>query len=436
MRQEQKEEAVMNLLERLIEKTERRLKRIDENPDPTKMVSNRLGYELDLNEYKAQLEAWQQGKPPILPVFRMTLSRAMGFQPTLYVWFADRFVEEGPRYQQIAASMGLPDYICDYQIVGSAMCMSGDAPPPSFIVLAGDMCPTFTYSLKVLAEHFDVPQFEIDLPPKYNERSIRYVADQVGELIEFAESRVRGIKYERDRHLELMEVERIAYGYIQKEWELRKRVPCLLSNRESFRQPIAHAPSMFGEPAKALEYWRVRVEEVEERAGKGVDTEEKLRVLWVVSAPMYMDPLGLLASRGVAVPAVVTGATGFYNGKSPGFGDEKEFGRKLSPLEEEARVLLGSSWSQLGSRWVDEIIWACQDLGCEAIVNYQFTGCVPTDSLAKLVADRAEMELGVPTLTMGGKPLDSTSVSPAEFETKLTEFIDTVLAQKGRGRRR
>jgi hypothetical protein len=51
----------MNLLEALIERDEKRLKRIDENPDPTKLLSNRLGFDLDLGVYKAVLEAWQQG---------------------------------------------------------------------------------------------------------------------------------------------------------------------------------------------------------------------------------------------------------------------------------------------------------------------------------------------------------------------------------------
>ena len=43
----------MNLLERLIERTENRLKKIDANPDPTKLKSNRLRYELELNELYA-----------------------------------------------------------------------------------------------------------------------------------------------------------------------------------------------------------------------------------------------------------------------------------------------------------------------------------------------------------------------------------------------
>lgn len=89
--------------------------------------------------------------------------------------------------------------------------------------------------MKALTEHFNVPYFVIDDPIEYNEASIKYVADQLGELIEFAESRIPGVKYDRDKHLELLEAQRIAYTYVHRDWQLRRLVPLPMSVVDSFR---------------------------------------------------------------------------------------------------------------------------------------------------------------------------------------------------------
>jgi hypothetical protein len=420
----------MNLLEELIKRNEQRLKRIDENPDPTKLRSNRLGYELEYNELCAIQETWRHGKKPFSMGLGANLARALGFQPVAYPLLVARFLEEAPRYRQIVRDMGMPEHICDFITLGNAAGFIGDIPPLSIIFLEKGECTVSTYAQRALAEHYGVPQFTIDDPLEYNEINIKYVADQLGEFIEFAEKKVPGVKYDRDKHIELLETEATAYTYVHKDWELRKRVPVPMSIRDSFHQPSEYMPSVFGDAAKALEYWRIRIEELEERASKDVEREEKLRALWIWTAPLYINFLALLESRGVSLPCAVSGATGWHSGRRGAIGDKKEFGRKLSPLEEEARMEIGWSWRQLGHDWEDEILYSCRELGCEAIIYYQFTGCILTAPMAKLVADRAKKELGVPTLVIAGRPMNPASLSPEEFESRLMEFIDMAIAGK------
>ena len=420
----------MNLLDALIERSARRLKAVDENPDPTKLHSNRLAYELEYNEFCAMREAWRQGKPPFSMGLGANLSRAMGFQPVGYPLLVANFIEEAPKYRQIVLNTGMPEHICEFITLGNAAGVAGDIPPLGIIFVEKGECTVQTYAQRALAEHYGVPQFTIDDPLECNEENVKYVADQLGEFIEFAEKNVPGIKYNRDKHLELLEAERIAYTYVHKDWELRKRVPLPMSIRDSFHQPGEFLPSVFSDPAKTLEYWRIRIEEIEEQAAKGMEKEEKLRALWIWTAPLYIDFFSILESRGVTLPCAVSGATGWHSGRRGAIGDEKEFGRKLSPLEEEARMEIGWSWRQLGRDWEDEIIYSCRELKCEAIIYYQFTACLLTAPMAKQVADRAEKELGVPTVIIPGRPMNPASISPEEFEARLAEFIDIVLARK------
>jgi hypothetical protein len=422
----------MNLLEKLIDRTEKRLQKIDETPDPTKLQSNRLGFELELGSFKEMLEAWRQGKP-LLPYFpSSTLARALGSQSVVYEGLVPQVPENTPRYIQAASSMGLLEYICDAFVLANAAAMLGDLPPPSIVAVCPEgPCRVWTYHLKALAEHFSVPTFEIDIPQEYSEESIKYLASQLGELIKFAEGNVPGIKYDQDKHLELIEANRTFVNYCRKEWEFRKHVPFPLDSLDSFRQPFHREPCLFGDTANALEYWRMRVEEIEARVASGVNKEERMRLLWVWGGPVYVNPVAQLEPRGVSVPAVMLPPTSLFNGRVANWGDEREFGCKLTPLEEEARQLIGSHLSRRGRAWAEDVMWACQDLRCDAVLYYQLAGCIHIGSLARLVADAVVTELAVPTLILTGRLMNPATLPPAEFEYRITQFVDMVMAQKG-----
>ncbi len=176
----------------------------------------------------------------------------------------------------------------------------------------------------------------------------------------------------------------------------------------------------------------MRTEEIEARAAKGVDKEEKLRMLWVTPPPLYVDAISMLERRGVSVPGMVLPPDLLYYGRMPNcWGDDKEFGRKLSPLEEEARVILGAARLGEGLKWADGVSWMCQELKCDAVIFFQFTSCIHYCSLARFVADKLERELGVPTLILATRNFDSTFLPPIEFESRLMQFVDIALARKG-----
>ncbi len=83
----------MNVFEAEIAKYERRVERIERNPSPTMMASNKLLYQSQLEDNRELLRWWREGKPfftasgmamPILTrIFR-------DFQPRGFVPTADR----------------------------------------------------------------------------------------------------------------------------------------------------------------------------------------------------------------------------------------------------------------------------------------------------------------------------------------------------------
>ena len=112
------------------------------------------------------------------------------------------------------------------------------------------------------------------------------------------------------------------------------------------------------------------------------------------------------------------------------YGDDiQEFGKQLTPLEEEGRDQY-NSWGSLGSAWVDDIINCCRDLNIDGIVQWMQVGCPTTMGLGKVVSDRAENELGILTLNLEGRMIEADAYNPDVDEAKLGEFVELCLTAK------
>ena len=144
---------------------------------------------------------------------------------------------------------------------------------------------------------------------------------------------------------------------------------------------------------------------------------------------MLRNPFDYMEERGVTVPMLATAA---INRRTVGsyYGDEKQFGKKLTPLEEEARHE-HNSWGSLGYRWVDDILNCCRELKLDGIIQWCQVGCPTTLGLTKVVSDRAENELGILTLNLEGRMIYPAAYDRLGDQAKLGEFIDICLARKG-----
>ncbi|MBI2856730.1 MAG: 2-hydroxyacyl-CoA dehydratase [Chloroflexi bacterium] len=210
-----------------------------------------------------------------------------------------------------------------------------------------------------------------------------------------------------------------------------KHVPCLVDPREAFGGGGNASPL---HPEKSLAYARAKLEELRERAARGFSAlpEEKLRTIWTVTG--YNNdraPLDYLASRGVALlmrtdDGIIKGC-GFL----PTYGDESQFGRKLSPLEEQARELLNGFWLALKEQWVVAITRLITELKCDFLINFVQSGCTQTIGLARIVEETVQKELGTPSLHVEGRSLFSEGYNREAVLRQFGDFIDMMLAKKG-----
>jgi benzoyl-CoA reductase/2-hydroxyglutaryl-CoA dehydratase subunit BcrC/BadD/HgdB len=419
-------------LEREIERNQKRLARIESNPDPRMLKSNKLLYEMELDLRRAQLEAWRtRSKPLANSEYATLLINAMGFVGLDLMSAADR-TRLASDYFSIIRANGFPDTACDRTIVCLAMCINKDFPPPDIVLAHNTACHMEMMSFKAIGEHCKAPVFTLNAGLGASEDTLQFVTEQLAEFIEFAEARVPRAHYDEERMVELIGVEIRALDHLREINKLRSHVPCLMSGQDAFRLP--RFPSYYPDPHGALRYFEAWRNEMMERAEQGVGAleDEKLRLLWVVTGPFYFNPFRVLAERGVAVPALQFGwMTRVFGIKYHNFGDETEYGRKLSPLEEQARFLNSNSWGVLGETWVVDTLDACRNLKVDGMVYYSQVGCTASAGLGRMVAERAEKELEIPTLIMEGRQLDAHFKTQEACEAELDTFVDLCLSRKG-----
>ncbi len=431
----EKAEANLTYLKNEIAKCERRIKKIRDNPDPTKPKSNILLYELERDLRIEQIEAYKTGKP-IGVADLGPLTRAMGMVPWDAVMSADRtHGEEAKKYFDTIRKEGMPEHTCDRCSILIPMVLNGDYPKPDLVTTSNWECVPIYLSYVIVAQLLNVPLFNIDRHfMNYNgqmdEEQLKYVTDQLKELIEFAKKKVPGCNYSEDYLAELQDYDRQYLKHFQQLWKLKAAIPCPLSGKESFRE--IRLADMYPDPAKAVEYMRLYVEEVGERVAKGMGAAqpvERLRFLWSVAGPFYADPFAWLEQRGVAVPAAEMSLyNGWFSGREAIWGDPWR-DRKLTPLEEEARQF-DYVWGRLGDQWVKSHINSCRDLHLDGIVYFLQWGCPTTNNLGKVVADDVEKELGIPTLLIEGRMLETSVYDEKDFFTKLSDFIEICEARK------
>ncbi|MEW6034272.1 MAG: 2-hydroxyacyl-CoA dehydratase family protein [Chloroflexota bacterium] len=422
----------MDLLEKEIAKYERRVKKIEDNPDPKMMKSNKLLYELQRDYYKQLLNEWQEGRPfayfeDVAP-YRVLL--AMGLRPIWLEILGDYLPrQEVKEYLELARAAGFPDNACDRVQLSAGVFLAGargDIPAPRFsVTLQGD-CDGITQVALWAGRRFKIPFMGLDVPFGDDWESLKYMEAQIRDMIQLVEEKVPGAhKLDEEKLVEYQEIEKQRQHVEAEILEIAKAKPCPLAGRDALRIPPWH----ICDDPRVVDYYREMRDELKAKTSKkeGIAIEEKARVMWLVSAPFFTDGFRFLEERGIAVPLYEVG---------PGvpmvrqIGDDRQYGRHLTPLEEEAARCVTPRWNgPLERRWGD-IYARCKQYGIDGLVHFQQPGCQTCIAHARVIADKAERELGIPSLEVEGYCQDAERHNEVEFANKVSSFADWLLERK------
>lgn len=423
-------------LQEQIANLQRRLRNIETNPLPQYLKCNKLRYEMELERYQHSVDAWKAGKPFAILEGAELMSIPLGFEHQGHISWGDK-VTNPRRYYDIAVNkLGFPEHSCDRTLTALGLFLSGEVPTPRLMLSRRIPCDPEKYSLLAAAKYSGVLFFELDRRHGNGYENIACLAEQVGEMIEYAEKSVPGIKFDEDKLWELIDLDSVAINYLRDTYELRKRVPCPISAQDAFRL-MSSIPSRHPNPPKVAAYMKAYRDEMFERADKGIGgvKEEKLRIAWLATGPYGRETFDLLARKGVSLPWFHYGAAAHLFGVIRNDArDDNAYGRKLTALEEVVRRLNANIWGGNADDWVNPLLKVCRDLKIDAVVDFMQPGCITTKNLKRITSQRLKNELGIPTLDLDGREFFSTEASTSEMNRKLEEFVDICIANKEHGR--
>ncbi len=296
---------------------------------------NKIRDEGRLKLRREQAEAWRQGKPFCDAAFwSRRLSRSMGFTTIARGAIVKQAIEP-QKYLEQARAMGFPvDNSCDSTYTLVSMLEFGDMPREAIATCHEHACTPLMLEKFFIVHREKNLTYCFDIPFEENETNLEYVANQICEFIEFAEKKFPGvIKYDENKLIELQASDEAAFSYYHEIFQMLKHKP----------SPIAGPDIDYGghEGLWNLEYLRAKRDEVAERVKKGFAAVpgEKLRVLWAVQRPYFIDTFKVLAKWGIAVLVFCEGSSKYY---TPVPNPVYYGGRKLTPLEQGS-----SAWNEL-----------------------------------------------------------------------------------------
>ncbi len=327
--------------------------------------------------------------------------------------------EEICRYIDLA-EQSIPDYVCSADKAAFGAALAGEVPVPDLIVHSSHPCDSALSTFPTMAQYLGIPHFCIDMPYWNDERSLRYLENELWDLISFLEERTRR-KLDIDRLKQVAKYSSEAQGYILMFNQLRQAKPCplsgkdLLADRSTFRR-------MAG-TSELVDYVKRRYEMAKERVDKkqGAVAQEKIRLIWVFAMPTEPTLYEWLEKEHGAV-SIMEMMSNFAIKPIEDPSDISSIFRGLAlktmnmPMGRECR----GPWEYFG----DVAIEMCREYLPDAAVYAGHVACKNAWGINKLVKDRIEDELGLPVLLFEIDIFDPRITSFETMKTKLNDFFE------------
>jgi len=364
--------------------------------------------------------AWLNFCPPpelfwvmdIVPVYIEGTMRTLAFSSS----------EDICRYIDLA-EQHIPDYVCSSDKATFGAALAGDIPMPDMIVHSSHPCDSALATFPTIAEYLGIPHFCIDMPYWSDERTYRYIENELWDLVSFLEKKTKR-KLDLDRLKQVAKYSSQAHQYILKYSKLRQTIPCplsgkdLSSDRTTFRR-------MAGTP-ELVDYAKSRYEMAKERVQKkqGAIAQEKIRLIWVYG--MVTDPslYDWLEEKHGAV-SIMEMMNNFTIEPIEDPSDIASIFRGLSlktmnmPMGKECR----GPWETFG----DAAISMCRDYTPDAVIYAGHVACKNAWGIAKLIKDKIEDELGLPVLVFEMDAWDPRITSLEVIKAKINDFFEVRL---------
>jgi benzoyl-CoA reductase/2-hydroxyglutaryl-CoA dehydratase subunit BcrC/BadD/HgdB len=148
--------------------------------------------------------------------------------------------------------------------------------------------------------------------------------------------------------------------------------------------------------------------------GEGAVKGEKHRILWLQTAPLFLDVTKMLEDEFQA--AIVLS-------ELDDVGRRGEI-QQEDPIEALARSALVISWNGLAQNRVNRVLHLAEEFKVDACIHFSQWGCKVASNSAGVIKDALEKELGIPTLILTGDYMDVRNYSENTYRTQFESLME------------
>ncbi len=350
-------------------------------------------------------------------------------------------------FLEVAARAGAPETLCSYHRILTGMALSDTLPRPRFIANTTMLCDANELTFRLLAEHYDVPHFTIDVPSDPTaDDAIGYVAHQLHDLTAFIEE-VMGEKLDEEALRTSVERSRKTIRAYQRYLELLSR-RTMRNDPTSEMYTVLMLHVLLGSP-EAEAFCEQLAADALASPSLDIDDDGRLlvatnpehvpprRILWAHVIPYYQQPVRAWFSEGWGSGTEIDLTVGAPRANqllcTDTTFDSLSAMDPHHPYESMAHRLVDNCWNGAGDRRCTMLIDQAKRLHADGIVYFCHWGCRNTSGLTRIITDLAA-EADIPLLALDGDGCDPGNTSDGQVRTRLEAFAELIDAHDGSSR--
>ena len=335
---------------------------------------------------------------------------------------------QGERFWDFAMGMGLPDSLCSANTIGTMPFFMGPATMADAIVYnTPGSCNPNAKIHAFAADYLDIPQFILEKPVDESARGrelyFQYFKRFIAEMEEFAgeeltEEKLRGV----------LENSYKAVALYNEYWELKKLRPCPVPNIFSMDLLILRS-ALWGRP-EAAEIFQMMIDITKERLRKGEYTapeEARIYITYIYWLFDFYNYFTWMEKKGYTILGDILAIHYF---PEVDYSSKDSMLRALSEIAFDYPMTRQMGGESISMRWLDDIVWAAQDLGADACVFAGVHACKHTLGTASYFRREMMKRTGMPTLMLTGDVFDKRHTPMAMFQQEVDTFVDQVVTRK------
>jgi benzoyl-CoA reductase subunit B len=334
-----------------------------------------------------------------------------------------------------AEDIGYSSDVCGYVKNDIGICLGGGQTPlgripkPDLLVCNFSGCNTFIKWFEALADFYEAPMFLLDIPyvrdRESYEQDVEYVTQQLWDLVAYCEE-LSGVTFNESSLREALEYSRQAEDLWAELLNMPRRRPSPFD--AYFEAVFFMAPiNVLRGTKECVEYYRVVIDEMEERsqAGVGPVPEEKFRVVYEGPPcwPHFRSFWELFKAWGVV------GVASTYS-KVGGLFETGVRHDPSRPMESIAEYVINCYTNWNLEKRAGLLHHYIEDFEADALVIHSVKSC---RSFSVGQADFREVfshDLGIPTLMIESDLADPRYFSQAQLKNRVDAFFESLEHQR------